>query len=74
MAPLSPAWREALPDTVLRERQTVDALSDSLLDDTLYRTTISPVYRSWVEIWHGGATRFLCLDRGGNTVPIPGLP
>jgi hypothetical protein len=44
-----------------------------LLDDTLHRTTISPGYRSWVEIWHGGASRFLCLDANGKTVPIPDL-
>jgi len=44
-----------------------------LLDDTLHRTTISPVHRSWVEIWHGGNTRFLCLDANGETIPIPDL-
>lgn len=72
-ATLWPAEREALLDTILRARQEADAFSDFLLDDTLHRTTISPVYRSLVEIWHGGTTRFLCLDRDGGTIPIPDL-
>ncbi len=72
-AALRPSERESLLDTILRARQEADAFSDFLLDDTLHRTTISPVYRSWVEIWHGGVTRFLCLDASGETVPIPDL-
>ena len=73
-APLSSAEREALLDAILRKRQKVDAFSDFLLDDTLHRTTLTPVYRSWVEIWHGGATRFLCLGADGGAIPIPGPP
>lgn len=72
-ATLAPVEREALLDTILRARQEADAFSDFLLDDTLHRTTISPAYRSWVEIWHGGNTRFLCLDPNGETIPIPDL-
>jgi len=72
-ASLQPSERESLLDTILRARQEADAFSDFLLDDTLHRTTISPAYHSWVEIWHGGSTRFLCLDANGKTVPIPDL-
>ena len=72
-ATLWPSERESLLDTILRARQEADAFSDFLLDDTLHRTTISPVYRSCVEIWHGGSTRFLCLGANGQTVPIPDL-
>ncbi len=70
---LWPSERESLLDTILRARQEADAYSDFLLDDTLHRTTISPVYRSCVEIWHGGSTRFLCLGANGETIPIPDL-
>ena len=50
------------------ERETLSGLPE-----TIAGATISPVHRSWVEIWHGGNTRFLCLDANGETIPIPDL-
>jgi hypothetical protein len=61
-----------IDDEVKRRRQSKEFL-DIALDEPLFHTSIEPIYESWIEIWHGGKTRFLCLDGSGVPLSIPGL-
>lgn len=47
--------------------------SKYLQAEHLFHTVLSPVAGGDVELWHGGATRFLCLDGAGQVLPIPDL-
>ena len=44
-----------------------------LEEETLFHTDVAAILGGDVELWHGGATRFLCLDGSGQALPIPHL-
>jgi len=44
-----------------------------LEQEILFHTIVTPVVGGDVELWHGGTTRFLCLDAAGNALAIPDL-
>lgn len=43
------------------------------LSERVFQTIVAPISGGDVELWHGGATRFLCLDGAGRPLPIPDL-
>lgn len=44
-----------------------------VFDAPLYQTQIEPIYGGFVEILHGGETRFLLVGADGAAIPLPGL-
>lgn len=46
---------------------------EAVFDVPLYRTLIEPIYGGFVEILHGGETRFLLVGADGSNIVMPGL-
>lgn len=55
------------------ERATERRRRGKHLEESFFHTIVSPVVGGDLELWHSGATRFLCLDALGGTLPIPDL-
>ncbi|RYZ76330.1 MAG: hypothetical protein EOP06_31430 [Proteobacteria bacterium] len=70
---LSEGERLALIDSETQRQRQSKKFLDMVLEENLFHTSIEPIYESWVEIWHGGKTRFLCLDHSGEPLFIPGI-
>ena len=61
-----------LEQEIKRPRNSRDFL-EIALEQPLFQTSIEPIYENHIEIWHGGETRFLCLDASGEPIFIPDL-